>query len=154
MVEAVDAPHTLFRAPLTPGVGVQGRNLSKNLSAIKIYSYAKFHPDWSDGLDFYRVRIYIFCALYIRFNFANIVLGIKFSSIWIKSQFWWSTSILRERERANVANFGKSVFRKCNIEPRGLAPVGVNNLIQLENQDFLGPKKSSKNIYILQLKIN
>ena len=66
-VEAVDAPHTLFRAPLTPGVGVQGQNLSKNLSAIKIYSYAKFHPDWSDGLDFYRVRIYIFCALYIRY---------------------------------------------------------------------------------------
>ncbi len=24
MVEAVDAPKTLFRAPLTPGVGVQG----------------------------------------------------------------------------------------------------------------------------------
>ena len=55
MVEAVDAPQTLFRAPLTLGVGVQGRNLSKNLSGIKIYSYAKFHPDWSDGLDFYRV---------------------------------------------------------------------------------------------------
>jgi hypothetical protein len=60
----------------------------------------------------------------------------------------------RERERANVANFGKSVFGKCTIEPKGLAPVGVNNLIQLENQDFLGPKKSSKNIFILQLKIN
>ena len=57
-VEAVDAPQTLFRAPLTPGVGVQGRNYFKNLSAIKIYSYAKFHPDWSDGLDFYKVRIY------------------------------------------------------------------------------------------------
>jgi hypothetical protein len=55
-----------FRAPLTPGVGVQGRNYFKNLSAIKIYTYAKFHPDWSDGLDFYKVRIYIFCALYIR----------------------------------------------------------------------------------------
>ncbi len=54
-VEAVDAPQTLFRAPLTPGVGVQGRNHFKNLFAIKIYSYAKFHPDWSDGLDFYKV---------------------------------------------------------------------------------------------------
>ena len=50
MVEAVDAPQTLFRAPLTPGVGVQGQNHFKNLSAIKIYTYAKFHPDWSDGL--------------------------------------------------------------------------------------------------------
>jgi len=26
MVEAIDAPKTLFRATLTPGVGVQGRN--------------------------------------------------------------------------------------------------------------------------------
>ncbi len=68
MVEAVDALQTLFRAPLTPGVGVQGRNHFKNLSAIKIYTYDKFHPDWSDGLDFYKVRIYIYiyCALYIR----------------------------------------------------------------------------------------
>jgi hypothetical protein len=64
-VEAIDAPQTLFRTPLTPGVRVQGRNYFKNLSAIKIYSYAKFHPDWSDSLDFYKVRIYIyiFCAL-------------------------------------------------------------------------------------------
>jgi hypothetical protein len=61
--EAVDAPQTLFRAPLTPGVRVQGPNHAKNLSAIKIYSYAKFHQYQSDGLDFYRVRIYIFCAL-------------------------------------------------------------------------------------------
>ena len=59
-------PIPCFRAPLTPGVGVQGQNYFKNLSAIKIYTYAKFHPDWSDGLDFYKVRIYIFCALYIR----------------------------------------------------------------------------------------
>ena len=49
-----------------PGIGVQGRNHFKNFFAIKIYSYAKFHPDWSDGLDFYKVQIYIFCALYIR----------------------------------------------------------------------------------------
>ncbi len=42
MVLAVDAPQTLFRAPLTLGVGVQGWNIAKNLSAIKIYSYAKF----------------------------------------------------------------------------------------------------------------
>jgi hypothetical protein len=65
-VEAIDAPQTLFRAPLTLGVGVQGQNHFKNLFAIKIYSYAKFHPDWSSSLDFYKVRIYIFCALYIR----------------------------------------------------------------------------------------
>jgi hypothetical protein len=58
-------PIPCFRAPLTPGVGVKGQNYFKNLSAIKIYTYAKFHPDWSDGLDFYKVRIYIFCALYI-----------------------------------------------------------------------------------------
>jgi hypothetical protein len=64
-VEAVDAPHTLFRAPLTPGVRVQSRNHFKNLFAIKIYSYAKFHPDWSDGLDFYKVRVYIYIVLYI-----------------------------------------------------------------------------------------
>ncbi len=72
-VEAVDAPQTLFRAPLTPGVGVQSRSHFKNLFAIKIYSYAKFHPDWSDGLDFYKVRIYIYiyCALYIRFNVCD-----------------------------------------------------------------------------------
>ena len=66
-VEAVDAPQTLFRAPLTTGVGVESRNHFKNLFAIKIYSYAKFHPDWSDGLDFYKVRIYIYIyfVLYI-----------------------------------------------------------------------------------------
>ncbi len=64
-VEAVDAPHTCFRAPLTPGVGVQGRNYFKNLSAIKIYTYAKFHPDWSDSLDFYKVRIYIYILCFI-----------------------------------------------------------------------------------------
>jgi hypothetical protein len=58
-------PIPCFRAPLSPGVGVQGRNYFKNLSAIKIYTYAKFHPDWSDALDFYKVRIYIFCALYL-----------------------------------------------------------------------------------------
>ncbi len=75
-VEAVDAPDTLFQGPLTPGFGVQGRNHAKNLSAIKIYSYAKFHQDRSDSLDFYRVRIYIyiFCALYIRYPGPTIFL--------------------------------------------------------------------------------
>ncbi len=52
-VEAVDAPQTLFRASLTLGVGVQGQNLAKNLPFINIYSYAKFHQVWPDGLDFY-----------------------------------------------------------------------------------------------------
>jgi hypothetical protein len=62
-------PRPCLGPPLTLGVRVQGQNHFKNLSAIKIYSHAKFHPDWSDGLDFYKVRIYIyiFCALYIRF---------------------------------------------------------------------------------------
>ncbi len=60
-------PIPCFRAPLTPGVGVQGQNYFKNLFAIKIYTYSKFHPDWSDGLDFYKVRtnIYIYFVLYI-----------------------------------------------------------------------------------------
>ncbi len=66
MVEAVHALQTLLRAPLTSRVGVVGPNLANNLSDIKIYSYAKFHQDRSDSLDFYRVQIYIFCALYIR----------------------------------------------------------------------------------------
>ncbi len=64
-VEAVGAPQTLFRAPLTPGVGVQSRNHFKNLFAIKIYSCAKFHQDWSDGLDFYKVQIYIYILCFI-----------------------------------------------------------------------------------------
>ncbi len=76
-VEAVDAPQTLFRAPLTLGVGVQGGNHFKNLFAIKIYTYAKFHPDWSVGLDFYKVRIYIFCALYIRVNLLKILTNFR-----------------------------------------------------------------------------
>ena len=63
-VEALDAPIPCFRAPLTPGVGVQGRNYFKNLSAIKIYNCAKFHPDWSDGLDFYKVRTNIYIYIY------------------------------------------------------------------------------------------
>ena len=65
MVEAVDALQTLFWAPLTLGVGVLGPNLVNNLSAIKIYSYAKFHQDRSDGLDFYKVRIYIYILCFI-----------------------------------------------------------------------------------------
>ena len=72
-VEAVDAPQTLFRAPLTPGVGVQSRNHFKNLFAIKIYSYAKFHPDWSDGLDFYKVRIYIYHRNHVIFSLNNVL---------------------------------------------------------------------------------
>ena len=73
MVEAVDGPQTLFRAPLTPGVGVQGRNHAKNLFAIKIYSYAKFHQDQSDSSDFYKVLIYIcqVVCLYVCMNPVN-----------------------------------------------------------------------------------
>ena len=58
-------PIPCFRAPLTLGVGVQGQNYFKNLSAIKIYTYAKFHPDWSDGLDFYKVRTYIYIYIFV-----------------------------------------------------------------------------------------
>ena len=83
-------PIPCFRAPLTPGVGVQGRNYFKNLSTIKIYNCAKFHPDWSDSLAFYKVRtyiyIYIFCALYIRF-LLSIFFSI-FSTLIFKSNFW------------------------------------------------------------------
>jgi len=43
MLEAVEAPQTLFRAPLTPGVRVRGGNPVKNFCGIKIYSSAKFH---------------------------------------------------------------------------------------------------------------
>jgi hypothetical protein len=56
------------------------------------------------------------------------------------------------RKRANVANFGKTAFGKCTIEPKGLAPVGVNNLIQLENQDFLGQKKIFKEYFYFTIK--
>ncbi len=82
-------PIPCFRPPLTVGVRVQGRNYFKNLSTIKIYTYAKFHPDWSDGLDFYKVRIYIYiyiyiyCALYIRLLGIQSFLILRWNSaIW------------------------------------------------------------------------
>jgi hypothetical protein len=53
MVEAAEACQTLFRAPLTPGVEVWGWILATNLSPIEEYPHAKFHWDWSIGLDFY-----------------------------------------------------------------------------------------------------
>jgi len=31
-----------------------GRNPDKNLPAIKVYSSAKFHHDWSGGSNFYK----------------------------------------------------------------------------------------------------
>jgi hypothetical protein len=43
MVEAAEAHHTLFRAPLTPGVGVWGQIPATNLSPIEEYPHAKFH---------------------------------------------------------------------------------------------------------------
>jgi hypothetical protein len=70
-VEAVDAPKTLFRAPLTPGFKVLGQNHANNLSPIKIYSYAKFHQDWSDSLDFYRLDI---CTKFFKYPlFCHII---------------------------------------------------------------------------------
>ncbi len=118
-------PIPCFRAPLTPGYGVQGRNYFTNLSAIKIYTYAKFHPDWSDGLDFYKVRIYIFCALYIRQSKLPFELfEIKYTFLKLKSFFidLKQTSLRKEidcmkkmfkQERllfflfSNLLNFGK-----------------------------------------------
>ncbi len=41
-VEAAEAGQTLFRAPLTPGVGVWGCNPARNLSCIKEYLLANF----------------------------------------------------------------------------------------------------------------
>jgi hypothetical protein len=53
MAEATEARQILFRAPLTPGVGVWSRILAMNLLPIEEYTHAKFHWDWSSGLDFY-----------------------------------------------------------------------------------------------------
>ncbi len=50
-----------------PGFGIHSQNVFKNLSGIKIYSYALLHQVKVDSLDFYREQIKIFCALYIRF---------------------------------------------------------------------------------------
>jgi hypothetical protein len=52
-VEAAEAGQTLFRAPLTPGVGVWGCHPARNLSHIEEYLHAQFHQDRCSGLDFY-----------------------------------------------------------------------------------------------------
>ncbi len=53
MVESAEAGQMLFRAPLTLGVRVWVCNSATNLSRIEEYPNAKFHHDWSSGLDFY-----------------------------------------------------------------------------------------------------
>ncbi len=51
--------------------GVNRVTVTKVFKIYSLYSYAKFHQDLSDGLDFYEVRIYIYiyCALYIRLQY-------------------------------------------------------------------------------------
>ena len=45
-------PEPLLHAP--QGVGVQGRPPPKNLPPLEDHLHAKFHPDLSSILDFYR----------------------------------------------------------------------------------------------------
>jgi hypothetical protein len=49
-VAAVDALHTMFRAPLTPGVHPGGRNIAYDLALVKLGPHTKFGEDWSNGL--------------------------------------------------------------------------------------------------------
>ena len=53
MVEAPDAPHTTFMHPVTRGVGVLCRIPSRTFP-LEDHLHAKFHPDLSSCLDFYR----------------------------------------------------------------------------------------------------
>ncbi len=64
--EAAEAHQTLFRPPLTPGVGVCRRIPATNLSPIEKYPHAKFHWDRSRGLDFYSRHTPTHWLLYIR----------------------------------------------------------------------------------------
>ena len=58
---------TLF-APLPGGGwgGVLGQNSPKNLPALKDHLNAKFHPDLSSSLDFFREHTHQHCPLCIR----------------------------------------------------------------------------------------
>ncbi len=60
--------HRPCLGPPDPGGRVQGWNHAKNLSAIKIYSYAKFHQDRYYNLDFYKVW-YIVLYILDKFSF-------------------------------------------------------------------------------------
>jgi len=60
-VETVDFLQTLFSAPLTLGVHPGGQNIAYDLALVKLSPHTKFGEDWSNGVDFYRVRIYICC---------------------------------------------------------------------------------------------
>ena len=53
-VEAPEAPRTPFTHPVPGGVGVPGRNPPKNLPPLEDHLRAKFRPDPSSRLDFYR----------------------------------------------------------------------------------------------------
>jgi hypothetical protein len=53
MVAAVDALQTLFRALLTPGVHLGGRNIAYDLALVKLGAHSKFGEDWSNGVYFY-----------------------------------------------------------------------------------------------------
>jgi hypothetical protein len=48
MVAAVEALQTLFRAPLTPGVHPEGRNIAYGLALVKLGPHTKFGEDWSN----------------------------------------------------------------------------------------------------------
>ena len=54
MVEAPEAPRTPFTHPVPGGVGVPGQKKPKNLPPLKDHLRAKFCPDPSSRLDFYR----------------------------------------------------------------------------------------------------
>ena len=53
-VEAPEAPRTPFTHPVPRGVGVPGQNPPKILPPLEDHLRAKFRPDPSSRLDFYR----------------------------------------------------------------------------------------------------
>jgi hypothetical protein len=52
-VAAVDALHTLFRAPPDSGVHPGGQKIAYDLALVKFGRHTKFGEDWSNGVDFY-----------------------------------------------------------------------------------------------------
>ncbi len=80
MVEAAEARQTMFMAPLTLGVGVWGRIPATNLPPIQEYTHAKFHWDWSSGLDFYSGHTWqTHWLLYIRCSVILTIVEASFS---------------------------------------------------------------------------
>ena len=54
MAEAPEAPNTPFMQSVYPGVSRTGLKLPKNLPILEDHLCAKFRPNLSSGLDFYR----------------------------------------------------------------------------------------------------